>query len=138
MAQRRQVYDDLYNALKVMNIITEQTPIPIVFYAMWLLENKQLRLGLNINVIFQYQFGMANQIVLLISLLSLHLYFGTQNRCNFAIITEALQETFDDKIDLYWIAKGFYKCTLGIASEFSQLKELSYKLLEKENPQIHK
>lgn len=65
MAQRRQVYDDLYNALKVMNIITEQTPIPIVFYAMWLLENKQLRLGLNINVCFNFTFD-GKQIVIII------------------------------------------------------------------------
>lgn len=80
---------------------------------------------------------MANKLLLLLSFFS-SFFFDTQNRCNFAIITEALQETFDDKIDLYWIAKGFYKCALGITSEFSQLKELSYKLLEKENPKIHK
>lgn len=51
MAQRLEVYEDLHQALRVMNIINDQTPIPNVFYAMWLLENKQLRLGLNINVI---------------------------------------------------------------------------------------
>lgn len=77
----------------------------------------------------------GKQVLILLSFSSI---FGKQNRCNFSIITEALQETFDDKIDLYWIAKGFYKCALGIASEFSQLKELSYKLLEKENPKMHK
>lgn len=53
MTQRREVYEDLYNALRVMNIINDQTPIPNVFYAMWLLENKQLRLALNINVCIQ-------------------------------------------------------------------------------------
>lgn len=50
MLQRREVFDDLHNALRVMNIIGEQTPIPNVLYAMWLLENKQLRVGVNINV----------------------------------------------------------------------------------------
>lgn len=50
MTQRREVFEDLHNALKVMNIISEQTPISNVLYAMWLLENKQLRLGVNINV----------------------------------------------------------------------------------------
>lgn len=50
MAQRREVFEDLQNALKVMNIINDQTPIPNALYAMWLLENKQLRLGVNINV----------------------------------------------------------------------------------------
>lgn len=51
MTQRLHVYEDLHQALRVMNIINDQTPIPNIFYAMWLLENKQLRLGLNINVI---------------------------------------------------------------------------------------
>lgn len=50
MVQRREVYDDLNNALNVINIINDRTPIPNVFNAMWLLENKQLRLGFNINV----------------------------------------------------------------------------------------
>lgn len=48
--QRREVFEDLQNALKVMNIINDQTSIPNALYAMWLLENKQLRLGININV----------------------------------------------------------------------------------------
>lgn len=50
MTQRREVFEDLQNALRIMNIISEQTPMPNIFYAMWLLENKQLRLGVNINV----------------------------------------------------------------------------------------
>lgn len=51
MSQRREVFEDLHNALRVMNLISDQTPIPNILYAMWLLENKQLRLGININVI---------------------------------------------------------------------------------------
>lgn len=50
MTQRREVFEDLHNALRVMNIISEQTPLPNILYAMWLLENKQLRLGVNIQV----------------------------------------------------------------------------------------
>lgn len=50
MTQRREVYEDLYSALSVMTIINDRTPLPNVFYAMWLLENKQLPLGFNINV----------------------------------------------------------------------------------------
>lgn len=61
-----------------------------------------------------------------------------QNRCNFVIITEALQHTFQNEIDLYWITKGFYKCALEVSRDFVQLKELSYKLLEKENYTIYK
>ncbi|XP_055322933.1 TBC1 domain family member 7 [Sitodiplosis mosellana] len=109
MTQRREVFEDLHNALRVMHIISEQTPIPNVLYTMWLLENKQLRLGVNIN-----------------------------NRCNFVIMSEALQQTFQNEVDLYWITKGFYKCALEISRDFGQLKELSYKLLEKENHTIYK
>lgn len=50
MTQRQEVYDDLSHALRVMNIINDQTPTSNVCYAMWLLENKQLTLGLNITV----------------------------------------------------------------------------------------
>lgn len=50
MAQRRDVFEDLRQALRIMNIINDQTPIPNMLYAMWLLENKQLRQGTNINV----------------------------------------------------------------------------------------
>lgn len=59
MLQRREVFDDLHNALRVMNIIGEQTPIPNVLYAMWLLENKQLRLGVNINVSIWHTFNRS-------------------------------------------------------------------------------
>lgn len=49
-----------------------------------------------------------------------------------------LQETFEHQnpVDVYWITKGFYKCALEIADDFSELKKLTYKLLEKECPHI--
>lgn len=50
LAQRTEVYDDLLRALQVMSIVNERTPVPNVFYAMWLLENRQLSLSANINV----------------------------------------------------------------------------------------
>lgn len=50
MTQRSEVYEDLLRALQVINIINEQTPIPNIFYAMWLLENRQLGLSVNIKV----------------------------------------------------------------------------------------
>lgn len=53
-------------------------------------------------------------------------------------MSEALQQTFQNEVDLYWITKGFYKCALEIPRDFGQLKELSYKLLEKENHTIYK
>lgn len=45
---------------------------------------------------------------------------------------------FDNKVDLYWITKGFYKCALEIAGDFNHLKDLSYKLLEKDYATIYK
>lgn len=53
-------------------------------------------------------------------------------------MSEALQPMFENKVDLYWITKGFYKCALEIVRDFNQLKELSYKLLEKEYAAIYK
>lgn len=50
MAQRTAVYEDLLKALQVLQIVNDRTPTANTFYAMWLLENKQLSLGLNINV----------------------------------------------------------------------------------------
>lgn len=47
-------------------------------------------------------------------------------------MTEALQQTFLNEVDLYWITKGFYNCALEISRDFVQLKDLSYKLLEKD------
>lgn len=54
MSQRKAVYEDLKAALNIMQLITDKTPTANVFYAMWLLENKQLTIGLNINVSFHY------------------------------------------------------------------------------------
>lgn len=50
LAQRTEVYDDLLRALQVMKVVNESTPVSNVFYAMWLLENRQLSLSPNINV----------------------------------------------------------------------------------------
>lgn len=50
MTQRSEVYEDLLRALHVMNIVNDQTPISNTFYAMWLLENRQLSLSVNIKV----------------------------------------------------------------------------------------
>lgn len=61
-----------------------------------------------------------------------------QNRSHFVRIVEVLQQTFDNKVDLYWISKGFYNCALEIVQDISQLKDLTYKLLEKENLTLHR
>lgn len=50
MTQRVAVYEDLYRALGILRIIDDKTPTSRVFHAMWLLENKKLKSGFNINV----------------------------------------------------------------------------------------
>lgn len=61
-----------------------------------------------------------------------------EEQCNFAQIAEVLQQTFENKVDLYWVTKGFYKCALEIVYDFEQLKDLTFKLLEKENNTIYR
>lgn len=50
MAQRVAVFDDLYRALRVLRIIDDKTLPSRVFHTMFLLENKKLKSGFNINV----------------------------------------------------------------------------------------
>lgn len=50
MNQKRDIYNDLQRALTVMKYIDEKTPRNRVFYAMWLLETRQLAKGTNIYV----------------------------------------------------------------------------------------
>lgn len=60
-----------------------------------------------------------------------------QNRCNFVNIADVLLQTFDKEVEIYWITKGFYKCALEITNELPQLKELSFRILEKEDNVIY-
>lgn len=64
LEQLSAIYQDLIKALQIMRITTDNkdgaTTLAMskskIFYAMFLLENKQLHLGFNINVnIFEYQ-----------------------------------------------------------------------------------
>lgn len=50
MNQKKEMFTDLTRALEVMRMVDEKTPKNIIFYAMWLLENKQLRNTQSINV----------------------------------------------------------------------------------------
>jgi TBC1 domain family member 7 len=50
MEQKKEIYDDLQRALTCMGYIDEKTPKNRVFYAMWLLETRQLPTGMNIYV----------------------------------------------------------------------------------------
>lgn len=51
LQQRLAVYEDLQRALRMLRIVDDKTAQPNVFHAMWLLENRRLKSGFNINVI---------------------------------------------------------------------------------------
>lgn len=60
-----------------------------------------------------------------------------QTRSNFVSIAEVLLQTFENEIEIYWITKGFHLCTLEISADFEHLKDLSFKLLEKEDNKVY-
>lgn len=48
--QRLAVFEDLQRALWKLRVIDDKTAMANVFHAMWLLENRRLRVGFNVNV----------------------------------------------------------------------------------------
>jgi len=112
--QRTQVYVDLLSALQIMRIIDDGKGGVImqkskIFYAMFLLENKQLHLGFNINT-----------------------------SSIFTVISECLLEIFDNDVETYWICKGFYELTQEISMELPKLIDLTQITLEKEDNEIYR
>lgn len=61
-----------------------------------------------------------------------------QTKSNFVSITEVLLQTFENDIEVYWIAKGFHACALELSADLFKLKEQSFKMLEKEDNTIYK
>ncbi|XP_055586080.1 TBC1 domain family member 7 [Uranotaenia lowii] len=104
MAQREAVYNDLQHALKVMRTIDDKTSKAKVLYAMWLLETKQLRLGVDLS-----------------------------DDHPFCDITKVLLKTFTSSVEIYWMAKGFYDYSQEINEEMGKLVDLTSTLLEKED-----
>lgn len=106
--QRRQVYEDLLRAVTVMRFVDKDKPRDLVLYKMWLLENNRL---LHSNV------RAGNQ----------------PDDNHFIEIARTLLEIFDDEMETYWIAKGFYQYTRELKKECSKLKELTQVLLKRED-----
>lgn len=92
---------------------------------------------------FQYQCKSTHNLstpVTSITIQQLQLQFlfdFPQTRSNFVSIAEVLLQTFDDDIEIYWITKGFHSCALDISADLEQLKESSFKLLEKEDNRVY-
>lgn len=52
MKQKKESYLDLLHALKIMRYIEDKTPQSQVFLAMFLLETRSLKAGINLGVCF--------------------------------------------------------------------------------------
>uniref|UniRef100_A0A336N1M4 TBC1 domain family member 7 n=1 Tax=Culicoides sonorensis TaxID=179676 RepID=A0A336N1M4_CULSO len=113
--QRTAVYQDLLRALQIMRITSDSKDGTVtmskskIFYAMFLLENKQLHLGFNIN-----------------------------QPSSFTQIADIMLEIFDNDVESYWITKGFYELTQQISSDITKLVDLTKITLEKEDNEIYK
>lgn len=44
----------------------------------------------------------------------------------------------ENDVEVYWIAKGFYQFPLEIARDFVKLKDLTFKLLKKEDHTLYR
>lgn len=108
MEQRVIVYQDLHRALVVMRMINETMPKAKIFYSMWLLENRKLYLGCNIN-----------------------------SPSTFTTIATCLLEVFDNDVETYWICKGFHELTVKIETELPMLISLTQVILEQEDHETH-
>ncbi|XP_052865648.1 TBC1 domain family member 7 [Anopheles cruzii] len=109
MEQRNAVYNDLLKALTTMRIVDENTPTARVFYAMWLMEKRQLTLGRDIT-----------------------------QESHFCNITKVLLKIFDNDIETYWMAKSLYDYSEEVALEMGKLSDLTYTTLEKEDSTLYK
>ncbi|XP_066253163.1 TBC1 domain family member 7 isoform X1 [Euwallacea similis] len=114
MNQRQQEFNDLHHTLQVMRLIDEKTAKSQVFLLMWLIQTN--------NLIFD---------------LSL-LYEKDEGVISFSAIVKCLIHFFDDDVDIYWIAKKFYENIAKIKSEVPKFVEITYAILEKEDPELYR
>lgn len=70
--------------------------------------------------------------------ISREILFCPQGDSHFESITEVLRQHSDDQVEVYWIAKRFYVFSREIASDFVLLQEMTFNLMKKENPKLHK
>lgn len=64
------------------------------------------------------------------------LRFQAEN--NFVKIADVLMQISENDVEVYWITKSFYAFPLEIAQEFPKLKELTFKLLKKEDHKLYR
>ncbi|KAH8243494.1 hypothetical protein KR032_007876 [Drosophila birchii] len=105
--QRREVYEDLLRAVTVLQCAAQKEK-ELVMHTMWLLESNRLWHG-NASASLQ------------------------ADDTHFIEIVRTLLQIFNDDVDTYWIAKGFYKYTRELKKECSKLKEQTQMLLKRED-----
>lgn len=99
----------LLHTLHVMRAVDYHTPRPQMFYGVWLLQTDNW----NFNVNLQVDNG-------------------------FTLIAQALTNFFEDDADIFWIARNFYQLVKKIEGDFPKLIEMSFILLEKEDPMLYR
>ncbi|KAH8363537.1 hypothetical protein KR084_011428 [Drosophila pseudotakahashii] len=108
--QRREMYEDLLRAVSVLRC-AEQKEKELVMHTMWLLESNRLWHG-NANASLQ------------------------ADDMHFIEIVRTLLQIFNDDVETYWIAKGFYKYTRELKKECVKLKEQTQIMLKREDQSL--
>ncbi|CAH0555855.1 unnamed protein product [Brassicogethes aeneus] len=109
MNQRKQEFNDLLNAVKVLRSVDVNTPKSQVFLAMWLLQSGNFSIDMNLI-----------------------------NNKGFLAIVQSFGQFFDDDVDIYWLSRNLYAKTLSIHREIRSLVNVSCVLLEKEDNNLYK
>ncbi|EDW43445.1 TBC1 domain family member 7 [Drosophila sechellia] len=117
--QRREMYEDLRRAVTVLRLNDNKQKEPFmwlidhkkkaqVMHTMWLIESNRLWHG-NSSASLQ------------------------ADDMHFIEIVRTLLQIFDDNVETYWIAKGFYKYTRELKKECVKLKEQTQNMLKRED-----
>lgn len=109
MEQRKQEFTDLLHTLQVIRVVDVHTPKPQMLLAVWLLQKGNL----NCNVNLQMETG-------------------------FTLIVQALLQFFEDDTDIFWIGRNFYENIKKFEADIPKLIEISFGMLEKEDPGLYK
>lgn len=107
--QHKQEFFDLLRGLKVMRTINSNTPKHQVLLAVWLLRTGNLHFDVNLS-----------------------------EECPFSLIAQCMIQFFEEEVETYWTAKCFYDIVRNFKMNTSKLIEISWGILEKEDPQLYK
>lgn len=131
MQQKKESYADLTKALEVMRYIDDKTPKSKIFYAMYLLETRQLTNVASIHVNFEYS---------LTFLLLLNNFYNFQKDSPFPLIADVVLNSLLDvnEVEAYFISKNLFKCSEEISRDMANLKLLTSQTLEKEDADLYK